>query len=63
MATSWDYSSAFDRVDPRICCAVWQELGVPQKVVSSLLDLWTNLSRVLEYKGEVASARVRSPAS
>eukprot|EP00969_Alexandrium_andersonii_P073958 3262293-Alexandrium_andersonii.AAC.1 len=35
-ATSWGYSSAFDRVDPAICTAVWQELDVPSHTTEAL---------------------------
>eukprot|EP00969_Alexandrium_andersonii_P192016 8480571-Alexandrium_andersonii.AAC.1 len=51
-ATSWDYSSAFDRVDPAIACSVWEDIGVPPRVAGGLRRLWSGVVRVLEISGE-----------
>eukprot|EP00969_Alexandrium_andersonii_P035178 1540667-Alexandrium_andersonii.AAC.1 len=53
-ATSWDYSSAFDRVAPGICCELWRRSGVPTKVTKGIFSLWTDVRRVLELGGETA---------
>eukprot|EP00969_Alexandrium_andersonii_P179170 7921030-Alexandrium_andersonii.AAC.1 len=57
-ATSWDYASAFDRVSPSVCCDVLAMCGVPQHIVRGILNLWTDVRRVLELGGDTAECPI-----
>eukprot|EP00969_Alexandrium_andersonii_P076697 3381828-Alexandrium_andersonii.AAC.1 len=55
-AVGWDYSSAFDRVSPDICCSLWISVGIPELVADRFHDIWKGIQRVVELEGQTAKA-------
>eukprot|EP00969_Alexandrium_andersonii_P297229 13135487-Alexandrium_andersonii.AAC.1 len=62
-ATSWGYSSAFDRVSPDLVGGIWQLFGVPPRILNSFLDMWGDMDRYVEMSGEISAQCVHTTDS
>ena len=56
--TSWDFKAAFDTVAPSLVGTIWRRLGVPERVVGSIMALWQNQKRYIEINGMVSEEAV-----